>query len=59
MVLAVVTEMPLQLQPVEPDPFLDPLAVDVTPDHGVADAAATGEDERLLTRHLTGEITLT
>jgi hypothetical protein len=44
MVLAVVTELPLQLHAVEPDPFLDPPASDDMADIGVTDT-----DERLLT----------
>lgn len=44
MVLAIVTEMPLQLHAVEPDAFLDPPASDDTADIGVTDT-----DERLLT----------
>ena len=44
MVLAVVTELPLHLHAVEPDPFLDPPASEDAADIGV-----TYPDERVLT----------
>jgi hypothetical protein len=44
MVLAIVTELPLQLHAVEHDPFLDPPASDNATDIGVTDL-----DERVLT----------
>jgi hypothetical protein len=55
MVLAIVTEVPLQLHAVEPDPFLDPPAsgaVPVTVDrpvHHAADTGVTSANERVLT----------
>lgn len=57
MVLAVVTEIPLPLAAVEPDPFIDPPpsvdvppAVDVMARHAAADTAVTAMDKRVLTR---------
>jgi hypothetical protein len=44
MVLAIVTELPLQLHAVEHDPFLDTPASDDATDIGVSDT-----DERVLT----------
>jgi hypothetical protein len=44
MVLAFVTELPLQLHAVEHDPFLDPPASD-----DATDVGATDTDERVLT----------